>query len=610
MKKLLIPVLVNVFAVVLFSGCGNAVISNNGEMLLSETSIANTEFPEPIDNGSDTADIVTWQKIYAALLRDFAEQFTDEWGNVFGYFLVHDIDMDGTPELVIFEADVALWMLRAIYAYTLTDGELQAINLDGFPEIVMTGIYVPLNNDKGVITVSHCGDIVFYEWIVFESGRLAISTVGVMGLSSGYPFDMFWEIGGEEVTEYKFWSVFKFWDEWETIVYPITEANIYNLILSIPLQVEPDELSQMTGIIPYPKSWQEAFAEVLRFYAAFDYIELEKRWRFALHDIDRDGTPELFVAMELSTGHYDFRYVYTFVDGFAVRLEFAGFWTDGGIFAPIDGSPWVVAFLAAGSGGIYLKLEMIELGLAPVAEGSAFLSDAGHSMSAEDGIEWWLYFWHNLTISGNEVTRDEFENMFGTRSDRVWLEFFDIHDENISRKLYYSSVQTIEETTEWTVEELSAKIEAAGVFWNDWWWGRGWFASEHIVAWGVEEVPEHLATVYLRLLPTSGFESIDDIRNYLLQYYTESWVDVELSREFAAFAEYDSVLYINIVRMCFGDRNWETAEHILVEQDGSRAIVETTVIVWHGEVAEYYEHRYRFTFINGKIAHTNMQHTQ
>ena len=82
MKKIFTLVLVMVFTVVLFSGCTNAVISNNGEILLSEALTADTEFPEPIDNGSDTSDIVTWQKIYAALLHDFAEQFTDEWETI------------------------------------------------------------------------------------------------------------------------------------------------------------------------------------------------------------------------------------------------------------------------------------------------------------------------------------------------------------------------------------------------------------------------------------------------------------------------------------------------------------------------------------------------
>ena len=64
------------------------------------------------------------------------------------------------------------------------------------------------------------------------------------------------------------------------------------------------------------------------------------------------------------------------------------------------------------------------------------MSDAGHSMMAEDDFEWWLYDWYDLTINGNEVTIEEFEDMFGTRSDRAWLEFFDIHDENITRILF------------------------------------------------------------------------------------------------------------------------------------------------------------------------------
>ena len=31
------------------------------------------------------------------------------------------------------------------------------------------------------------------------------------------------------------------------------------------------------------------------------------------------------------------------------------------------------------------------------------------------------------------------------------------------------------------------------------------------------------------LLPSSGFASLNDIRSYLLQYYTETWVDTGLS---------------------------------------------------------------------------------
>ena len=151
----------------------------------------------------------------------------------------------------------------------------------------------------------------------------------------------------------------------------------------------------------------------------------------------------------------------------------------------------------------------------------------------------------------------------------------------------------------WTIEELGATIEAAGIFWNNWWFGRGPFSPEHTGS------PEYLCDGFfvLRLLPTSGFESLDDIRNYLLQYYTESWVDSRLLRGYSVFVEYNNILYFSAARACADDLNWETAEHILVEQDGNHAIVETTVIAWAADLGEYFEIQRRFIFIDGRISY-------
>ena len=368
-------------------------------------------------------------------------------------------------------------------------------------------------------------------------------------------------------------------------------------------------------------TWQKAYAALLRDYASMPLQEMESGWQFILHDINHDGVPELFLVMRFVTEHTDYRYAYTFVDNEVQRLNFEGFLTDGFIYAVTNDRPWIVAFLAVGSGGFYSRLALENGGIIPVVEGSAFMSELGHEAMWEDeDFDWQSYEWRDLIINGNEATVHEFEYAFGSLDERVFLELFDVNEGNIRRHIETQEttnqpaadmvIQAPESYIEWAIEELGATIEAAGAFWNDWWFGRGMFAPEHIACWGEGGVPEHLDGVYLRLLPTSGFESLNDIRNYLLQYFTESWVDVELSRDFAAFVEYDSVLYIHIARMCFGDRNWETAEHVLIEQDGSHAIVETTVLEWHGEVAAHYELQYRFTFIGGRIADTNMPLSQ
>ena len=171
----------------------------------------------------------------------------------------------------------------------------------------------------------------------------------------------------------------------------------------------------------------------------------------------------------------------------------------------------------------------------------------------------------------------------------------------------YISEQTPEQT-EWTIEELGEKIVAAGTFWEEWWSMTGRFNWQHFEQLDWELMPEHFAEIGMSmgiLLPSSGFEDINDIRNYLLQYYTEAWVDAELFQDFAVFVEYDGILFINVTRAGFPRPNWETAEHVLIEQDGNHAVVETTFLhgAWHRGYEYAYPTKavYRFTFIDGKI---------
>jgi len=85
-----------------------------------------------------------------------------------------------------------------------------------------------------------------------------------------------------------------------------------------------------------------------------------------------------------------------------------------------------------------------------------------------------------------------------------------------------------------TLAELSATIVAAGEFWNDWWHRTGIFTWEHIddSMSNFQPFDENVAPAYhpvsrgfSLLSPSSGFASLDDIANHLLQFYTQSWVD-------------------------------------------------------------------------------------
>jgi len=184
---------------------------------------------------------------------------------------------------------------------------------------------------------------------------------------------------------------------------------------------------------------------------------------------------------------------------------------------------------------------------------------------------------------------------------------FTFEGDRIARTEIMTNEPTGEEAdeTNFQIEDIGAIIVAVGTFWEDWWSMNGRFAIEHIDFY--EQIGERMH----RLLPESGFETLGDIRQYLLQYHTENWLDKEMADEFFPFAEYFDILYLNTMRAGFIRPNWESAEHVLIEQDGNTIIVETTVFVgaWHRTDLDPWEFAhesvYRFTFINGRIDHVN-----
>ena len=163
---------------------------------------------------------------------------------------------------------------------------------------------------------------------------------------------------------------------------------------------------------------------------------------------------------------------------------------------------------------------------------------------------------------------------------------------------------------ELSIEELGRRIEAAGTFWEDWWTLSGWFTRENFqwLDWD-DEVPE----VLVGNAGPWGWVSLEsplgsDIHNFLMQHYTESWVNAELTRpQIIRIIEYDGILYSMGARAGLVRPNWETATHVLIEQEGGRAVVETTVFfgAWHRtdfDPMDYAtEEIFRFTFINGRI---------
>jgi len=183
---------------------------------------------------------------------------------------------------------------------------------------------------------------------------------------------------------------------------------------------------------------------------------------------------------------------------------------------------------------------------------------------------------------------------------------------------------------QWTIEELGATIEAAGQFWNDWWHRNGAFSWDNIddsrsnfQPFDENIAPAHhpVSRGFSRLLPSSGFASLDEIGDHLLQFYTQAWVnrgqfaepvvfadtiDGEIQRFgwINAFEEYGGNLYIFTWNESQPRPVWQTAIHILIEQDGNRAVVETAVstsIYGFEGGGVMPTITYRFTFIDGVI---------
>lgn len=181
-----------------------------------------------------------------------------------------------------------------------------------------------------------------------------------------------------------------------------------------------------------------------------------------------------------------------------------------------------------------------------------------------------------------------------------------------------------------TLEELGTTIVAAGEFWNSWWASHHTFEWEHIdnsrqnwQPWDETLTPAHhpLSRGFAVILPSSGFTRFYEIGDHLLQFYTQTWVDRGFFSEpavvmqasdgneytvfgFEGFETYDNELFVFIQTEMSIRPDWSTAIHTLIEQDGSRAVVETIVstsIYGFDGGGEMPTITYRFTLIDGRI---------
>ena len=181
------------------------------------------------------------------------------------------------------------------------------------------------------------------------------------------------------------------------------------------------------------------------------------------------------------------------------------------------------------------------------------------------------------------------------------------NDENITRVEVGISREELSneqpDYTELLLEEFGEIIVTAGEFWQDWWNFDGRFDNEHI------DEEERLGR-FVRLLPSSGFGSLDDIRNYLLQFHTENWVDLEMADEWFPFREYDGMLYIDDIRIGSLAIDWRiTANHTSIEYDNDHIVIQTIAhpCWWMDGFCDQPGslQGFSFTFIDGRIDFIN-----
>ena len=378
--------------------------------------------------------VLTWQEAYAALLRDYVLSGFDEY---MGWrFILHDFDLNGIPELLIFGNQG--WRSESVAAYTFVDGEVLPLEID---QQRWTSFYaVPLDDGQGIIGRSfssnldsymHYDDVVsvgLWNLITLDEGRLTTETIAFdVWLTSAL-----WEervvhyyIGGTKVTEAEFaqatQSLFGNWD------YGIHRLGIV-----------PDNVTEATiqerifGWNSAPLTWQEAYASLLR-----EYSERPVDWTweaglyFVLHDVDRDGIPELFVVKKNYSGHVRHN-VYTFSKGEIVPLEPVELF--GSLFV-LPNQPGFMLTSPMGSGSGFIQMILDEGQFIRVSEGVYHLNDAGFEKEAGDNVPWQDTY-YDLSIGGNFVTIEEFENVFGNQNERAWLSYSEISEANIQSIIF------------------------------------------------------------------------------------------------------------------------------------------------------------------------------
>jgi uncharacterized protein (DUF433 family) len=218
----------------------------------------------------------------------------------------------------------------------------------------------------------------------------------------------------------------------------------------IPVKNEPVTLEFALEPKPQIAPWQEAYAAVL-----YDYAARSNRVNFFLHDIDRDGMPEVIVAFEYEDEIHSA--VYTFGDGKAQPLEYAEgvhlyVYRIAGFSATPDNAPGIINFLIGPMiGGIpelsfgrYQRIVIDGHRLVAYVRGERYIDEESLNELFNDygripfedveAAKEHIHFF----INDNAVSEEDFYGVFGWRETRENVLSFQVTEDNIREVIFTS----------------------------------------------------------------------------------------------------------------------------------------------------------------------------
>ena len=197
-----------------------AIMSYNGTSEISSEATAGGAST----TSNETESAYSWQEIYTAKLRYYAQLPAGEPGDVAEWrFILHDINQNGIPELFLIVYYDGLVNIHSVYSIAYGNAVRLKTNMtNGFA----AGIVLPPNDAPGIISVSSAGIVDIYDKFTLNGTVLSHTGSGdIVAVADSF------RINARSVTEEEFEYTFGRLDEklWLNL-HEITDANMYDII--------------------------------------------------------------------------------------------------------------------------------------------------------------------------------------------------------------------------------------------------------------------------------------------------------------------------------------------------------------------------------------------